>query len=248
MLVPLQAVDDLEFNFSNFSSRDRVKISLALVLVETDAGEPANTRRQRIDARVPNWLRVVFHCSGSSYGPWEHLPRNTYVPVSVVAETGEITGVDIASAEAEYEPYRKVAVEHWKQTEAPLAPVRTAFALPGMAPKFLKSLVKEVKDVTHEIRHLGDTGPGEPYVADEAELEQIRRTSDQIGLSLRNKPEELAKRRESALSVGDQAADRVKADPRYAQELEIFLDANLRYGTITEDEAASWRARAGLGD
>ncbi|MGK2931936.1 MAG: hypothetical protein ACSLFD_04085 [Solirubrobacterales bacterium] len=248
MLVPFQTLDDELFNTSNLTSRDRVKISLPLVLVETDAGPVTGGKRQRVDARVPNWLRVVFCYSGSTYGPWEKLPRNTFVAVSVVPETGQIVDVGIAAAEAEYEQYREVAVKYWKLTEAPLAPVRTVASLPGRAPKFLKSLVRELKDVAGEIRHLGDTGPSDPHAYDEKELEQIRRNADQVGLSLRNKPKELEKFRQSALSAGDIVADRVKADPRHAQELEVFLDMNLRYGAITEEEAGAWRARGGLGD
>ena len=246
MLVPHQAVDT-EFNTSNLTSRDRVKISLPLVLVETDAGPVPDAKRQRVDARVPNWLRVIFYYAGSTYGPWEKLPRNTFVAVSVIPETGQIVDVDVAAAETEYEPYREVAVKYWKLTEAPLAPVRSVASLPGRAPKFLRNLVEEVKDLGNDIRSIGDTGPGEPHIYDEKELEQIRRTSDQVGLSFRNKPEELAKFRQNALSAGDSIADRVKADPRHAQELEVFLDMNLRYGAITEEEAGAWRARSGLG-
>jgi len=247
MLVPYQT-EDTEFNTSNFTSRDRVKISLPLVLVEMEGRPVADAKRQRVDARVPNWLRMIFNFAGSTYGPWEKLPRNTFVPVWVVPETGQIVDVDISAAETEYEPYREVAVRYWKLTEAPLAPVRTVASLPGRAPKFLKNLVAEVKDLGSDIKSLGDTGPGKPHIYDEKELEQIRRTSDQVGLSLRNKPKELEKFRQNALSAGDAVADRVKADPRHAQELEVFLDMNLRYGAITGDEAREWRSRAGLGD
>ena len=111
------------------------------------------------------------------------------MPVSVVPETGQIVDVDVAAAEAEYEPYREVAVEYWKLTEAPLAPVRSVASLPGMAPKFLKNLVKEVKDLGNDIKGLGDTGPGEPHTYDEKSSNRSggpRTRSDSLsGTSLR---------------------------------------------------------------
>jgi len=245
MVVPFQTSDTIQ-NHSNFTSRDRVKLVLPLILLSTDNGPATRTGQQRINARVPNWLRVVFYYAGTNDGPWESLPRNAEVSVTADPETEEILSADIEGAEAEYEQYRKVAVDWWKLTEAPLSPVRTAIRLPGLARKFSRDAVREAKDVVKEIRNIGSTEPAEPQIRSEEELEQIRRSSDMVGLSLRDDPKRREKFRESALQGGPMMADQVKGGTRQAADFELFLEMNQRYGVITEEEVTEWSRRAGL--
>jgi hypothetical protein len=126
-----------EDNVNNFSANGTSRCKVELQPLTADG--PGEV--QRIDARLPNWLRVVLFCAGTTRDIAPSLPAVIDVPVLLESGTPRIAALDVEATAAELARYRDVGRREWLETEAPLAPVRAAIKLPGMALRGGKDLV-----------------------------------------------------------------------------------------------------------
>ncbi len=230
-------------NVNNFRAKSRVRESVLLVPAVPGLSDSRATDHQRVKAKMPNWLRIVLRYAGTNYGPWDKLPDEVHLPVLIDPATGQITAVDVDLACTELEPYREVATRFWKQTEAVLAPVRTAVWLPGAAIRGAREFVADWKGAISDIgkSSVENDRPPKPK-----EAEQARRTARQLGHALARQPEQHAKVRASALEAGPMMADGVRGGvyPRYG--FISWLEWQELSTAITPEEAAGYRERAGL--
>jgi len=129
-------------NVNNFSANgaSRCKVELE-PLTAGGRGEP-----QRLDARLPNWLRVVLFSAGTTRDVASSLPPEIEVPVLLESGTSRIASLDVEATAAELARYRDVGRREWLETEAPLAPVRGAMKLPGAALRGGKDLLDTWRD------------------------------------------------------------------------------------------------------
>lgn len=235
-------------NFNNFTAKSKAKSSTRLVAVSAEDGGPVSTESQRVEAYIPNWVRMVMHDAGTNHGQSEHLPAELHLPVFIDVASRQIVELDVDGATRELEPYRAIGTREWKETEAVLAPVRNAVKLPGVVAREVPSALKGWKKTLGDFRD--DLSPGAP-MRDEPrppkELEQMRRTANQLRYSLEQDPKQRGKIRDSALQAGPQMAQGVAAGsyPRHAfQEWLMFQETS---GVISADEVAAYRQTAGLG-
>lgn len=231
-LVVPTAARNTQGNFNNFSAGSRAKTRL--VLVVDDA-----TGQQDVHADVPNWLRIVLAYAGTNYGPQEELPAEIHIPVQIDGN-GRIVAVDVDQAAAELEPYREAATRWWKRTDAPLADVRNAVALPGEAVRGARDLLGSWRGALSGLRD------GAPRPVDPREAEQLHRTANTLKYVLQRDPKQYAKVRASALQAGPMMADSTKAGGHSTSDFESWLDFQLTSGAVTDGEVDEWRSRAGL--
>lgn len=234
-------------NFNNFTAKSRAKSATRLVAVSAEDGGPVPSDSQRVICDLPNWVRMVMHDAGTNDGQHAHLPAEIHVPVLIDVASRTIVALDVDATAAELEPYREVGTREWKETEAVLAPVRNAVKLPGVVarevPSTLKSWKKAVTDLREDLRPNAPMRD-EPLSANE--LEQQRRTANQLKYVLERDPKQYGKVRESALQAGPQMAQGVAAGsyPRHA--FAAWLVFQETSGVITPQEVAALRLTAGL--
>ncbi len=242
LVVPYTARNTLD-NQNNLSANGRAKTELWLVVVPADGGTPAASDQQRVTAYVPNWLRVVLYYAGSNYGPNEHLPSEIHIPVWIHPTGGAIVEVDVDGAADELAAYRDVAVREWKETEAPLADVRGAVALPGEAVRAAKGLLGTWRGALSSLREdRSGAAPTGSHTA--AEVEQSRRTANTLKYQLARKPKQLAKVRASALQAGPMMVANVKGGSMSQADFDTWLQFQATSGAITSEEAEEWRRAA----
>ena len=244
LVVPYTARNALD-NESNISANSRAKTELWLVVDRADGGPSEASDQQRVTAHVPNWLRLVLYYAGSNYGPSEHLPAEVHVPVWIDPASGAIVEVDVDKAAAELAAYRDVAVQEWKETEAPLADVRGAIALPGEAVRAAKGLLSTWRGALSGLR---DDGSGAAATGSHsaAEVEQSRRTANALKYQLARKPKQAAKVRASALEAGPMMVANVKGGSMSVADFDTWLQFQVTSGAVSPEEADEWR-RSALG-
>jgi hypothetical protein len=234
LVVPYYARNVLD-NESNVSADSRAKTELMLVA--------SSAEQQRVVASVPNWLRIVLYYAGSNYGPSEHLPAEIHVPVRIDPASGRIVEVDVDQAAAELAAYRDVAVQEWKEEEAPLADVRGAVALPGETVRAAKGLLGTWRDALSGLREERSNAPAsDSHTA--AEAEQSRRTANALKYNLAREPKKASKARASALEAGPMMVANVKGGSMSAADFETWLQFQETSGAISSDEAEQWRRAA----
>ena len=230
-------------NFNNFTARSRAKSTTMLKAVEADDGGPVVPDQQRITASLPNWLRFVMYLAGSNDEGADELPAELHVPVLLDAERRTIVELDVDGAIALLEPYRAVGTREWKETEAVLAPVRAAVALPGVAVRGVTGFVADWKDALSSVR---ENAAKVNRPVPEKELEQMRRTAAMLRHHHERNPAQLAKVREGAVAHGPSMAEGVAAGTYPAHRFDAWVMFQETSGAITPEEAASFRRTAGL--
>jgi len=230
-------------NVNNFRAKSRVRESVLVVPSVPGLSDTRAADHQRVKARMPNWLRIVLRYAGTSYGPWAELPAEVHLPVLIDPATGHVTAVDVDLACTELEPYREVATRFWKQTEALLAPVRTAVWLPGAAVRGVREFVADWKGAISDI---GKSSVETDRPPKPEEAEQARRTARQLGHVLARQPEQHAKVRASALQAGPMMAEGVRAGSYPRHGFISWLEWQELSTAITPEEATAFRGQAGL--
>jgi hypothetical protein len=238
LVVPYDARNALG-NENNLSPNGRATTEIRLVVSSVDGGHQSASGQQRVSVPVPNWLRIVLYYAGSNYGP-SGLPDEVHVPVLIDPATGAIVAVDVDRAGEELKPYRDAAVGWWKETEAPLAPVRAAISAPGDAVRGAKSLLAAWRGALANFRN----EPGTEPALTPAESEQSRRTANVLKYTLERNPKQLAKVRASALQAGPMMVANVKGGSMTQADFETWLQFQSTSGAITADEADAWRQAA----
>ncbi|MCU0307277.1 MAG: hypothetical protein MUE51_05810 [Thermoleophilia bacterium] len=234
---------DDEGNVDNTSHRASVRSTTLLELRWVADGGPMPAEAQRVTQPLANWLRIVMHDAGTNTDLAARLPAELVVPVWVDAATRRIERIDTDTAEAELERFRETARREWKETEAPLAPVRQAMALPGLVLRGVRALPKGIRDTISELR--SDLAGGAPRDPTPAETEQLRRTSTILGYQLERDPKQHARVRASALQAGPMIAEATRAGSYGYGNFENWLMMQTLSRVITEEEAAAFRAAAG---
>lgn len=229
-------------NVNNFAANSRARSSAVLVARSVADGGAVDGRSQRVEAHLPNWLRVVMYYSGNNDGPWRQLPAELFVPVWIDAQTRQIAAMDVDTAAAELAPYREVGRREWLETEAPLADVRGLIALPGAALRGIRGLFGEVRSVVADVRNVG--GPARPMSAEE--LETRRRTAVMLRYQLERNPKQRDQIRKSVLEAGPTMARNAAGGAVTREQFDVWMMHNELSGVITADEAAQWRREAGF--
>lgn len=116
-------------NENNFRADSRVRSSTMLVARSVADGGPLDGASRRIEADLPNWLRVVMYHVGTNDAPWRELPAELYVPVWIDGRTRQVAAMDVDTAATELAPYRQVSRREWLETEAPLSDVPAVIGL-----------------------------------------------------------------------------------------------------------------------
>lgn len=231
---------------NNTSHRATVRGAGLFVLQWVADGGPMPTEAQRVDQRFSNWLTLVLHSAGTNDELSAHLPPEIRVPVWVDSVSRRIVSIDTDVAEAELEQFRDVARKEWKETDAPLADVRNMIAMPGAIMRGLKRLPSSVRSTAGEIKGgLSNSAP--PREPTAQETEQLRRTSIALGYSLEQNPKQHAQMRAAALQAAPSLIESTRQGQYGNGNFENWLMMQTLSRVITEDEAASFRAAAGLG-
>ncbi len=234
--------------YSNFSSRDRVRTSVLVDLLSRSDAGPVQGGQQRVDARLPNWLTIIFFSAGTNDSISDTLPARVEVDVVVETASGRVTAIDVEAAELEYSPYREAAVKEWKETEGVLAPIRNMIALPGAARRATRGLFTAWKDALAEFVSDLKSDPGSPSnpvtMASHtpAEVEQLRRSAVILSYRFQNEPKEHQRARESALQAAPSMVASTRGGVRSIADFEEWLMFQSVSTAITEDEALSFRA------
>jgi hypothetical protein len=253
-------VGNLGENINNLSTNGEAKTFLRLVVSSTADARPGAPGQQEMTVHMSNWLRVILEHAGTNYGPNEQLPAEIHLPVQIDAESRRIVHIDVDQAEVELQSYRDVAKRFWLETEAPLAPVRAAMQLPGVAVREGKGLLREWRQAVRELRgDLRDHRAAEQEAArtgvapkpvlkgpawSPKEVEQARRTATALRYQLQRNPSQHAQVRASALQAGPMMAAGVRDGARHPEDFEHWLMFEETSGSITAEEAAAYRAAA----
>jgi len=116
-----------------------------------------------ISVRIPAWCAQIVRWHGRmELEPPPHLPNVFDLPVWVDPATGKATDVIHPTLVQEWGPWRDLAVGLWKRDEAPLATVRQVLGAPATVGRFGRGALGAVREMIHEIRHLGDTAAPPP--------------------------------------------------------------------------------------
>lgn len=233
----------LDGNFNNFSANARAASSTVLVARSVADGGPLDGQSRRIQADLPNWLRVVMYYAGNNDGPWRQLPAELFVPVAIDARTRQVVAMDVDTAAEELAAYREVGRREWLETEAPLSDVRAVIRFPGTVLRGLRGLGREVRSVASDIRGLGG-GATTPPSAEE--LEMRRRTAVMLRYQLERDPKQYAKVRASVLTAGPMMVQNAAGGSVSRQDFDVWMMHNELSGVITAEEAARWRREAGM--
>lgn len=239
-VVPTSTGNHGEGNVNNLSAKAAAKCSMLLVALAADDGGPVPTEAQRVIARLPNWLRHVMHDAGSNHGAWADLPAEIDVPVLIDAAERTIVAMDVEGAIVELEALRAIGTREYREHDAPLAPVRTALKLPGLAVRETKDLIATWGKAIGTLRQ--PDGADEPLDAEE--LEQRRRTAAVLRVQFERNPKQREQVRRSALTAGPMMASGVRAGTYPSHEFEAWVVFQETAGVITADEAAAFRATA----
>jgi hypothetical protein len=219
-----------EDNVNNFSANARVRCRVGL----EPLGPEGRGELQRVDARLPNWLRIVLYSAGTNHDIGPELPAELEVPVLMEAGTTRIASLDVDATAAELAGFRKLARREWLETEAPLAPVRGAVKLPGAALRGARGLLTSWRGA------FADTPAGPE------EIEQMRRTAVMQRHYWAKHPEERDKYRASVLDIRDEMVRGTKAGVRAETDLEAWIMTHEVSEILTPEEAAALRRDAGL--
>jgi hypothetical protein len=242
LVAPYTAANSGE-NVNNFTANGRAKTDLLLVVIPADGRPPEARDQQNVTAYVPNWVRVVLYHAGSNYGPRDQLPAEIDIPVRVDPASGRIVEVDVDRTATELAAYRDVAVKWWKETEAPLAELRGAIALPGLAVRGAKDFAKTWRGALSNLREDRSGAPPQASHTPE-EVEQSRRTANVLKYQLARKPKQLAKVRASALTAGPMMVANVRGGSMSMADFETWLQFQSTSGAISAEEAEEWRRSA----
>jgi hypothetical protein len=229
-------------NVSNFTHDAHVQC----VILLAPAGE---AEQQRIRARLPNWLRLTLHYSGSNHGFGDQLPAQVDVPVFFEDGTTRIAEMDVDATAAELERYREIARRHWLETEAPLASARGIVAAPREGLRGAKGLLATWRGAARDLKDdLGGAKEGKPLKPawSPAEVEHMRKTAIQQGHYYARNPKERDRARASALSAAPQYAAGLKGGVRHPADVEAWLMTQEASGIFSAEEAAAFRRDAGL--
>jgi hypothetical protein len=107
-------------SFNNWSNGARVKSLTVLRPLEAADGQPVDETQRRVQAQLPNWLRMIMYFAGSNDEDGEHFPAELTVPVTIDAEARTV--VDVDAAMAELEPYRERAIKVSVEADKPVSP------------------------------------------------------------------------------------------------------------------------------
>jgi hypothetical protein len=119
-------------------------------------------------------------------------------------------------------------------------------AMPGAIMRGLKRLPSSVRSTAGDIKgSLSNSAP--PREPTAQETEQLRRTSIALGYSLEQNPKEHAQMRAVALQAAPSLVESTRQGQYGIGNFENWLMMQTLSRVITEDEAASFRAAAGLG-
>ena len=220
-------VDD---NVNNLSANAAVRCKVGLEPL-TDAGRG---ELQAVDARLPNWLRVVMHAIGTNHDIGPQLPASIDVPVFLEVGTGRIASMDVDATAAELARYRELGRREWLETEAVLAPVRGAVKLPGAAIRGARGLLSSWRGAFTD----KPAGP--------EEIEQMRRTAEMQRHYWAKHPKERDKYRASVLGIRADMVQGTKAGVRAESDLEAWIMTHEVSEILTPEEAAALRRDAGL--
>jgi hypothetical protein len=235
-------------NANNWSANAKAKTRVLLTGVTASDGGTIAAGHHEMWQPIHNWVRFVFHFSGSNEEPCSRLPAELEVPVLIDRTTRQIVRIDEDAVAIELADYREVGRREFLEREAVLAPVRGIIAMPKLAAKMARRVVPEFRDLVNDIKSIGDpgTGPVEEVPMDPKELEQLRRTSIGMGHMHQRDPKALARARSSALQAGPVMAQTVAARRQTVSSFEAWLMMQTLSHAISEEEAAQYRRDAGL--
>ena len=236
---PAGYVDD---NVNNFSADARVRCQVGLEPLTPEGRGPLQT----VDARLPNWLRIVLYAAGTNHHIGPSLPAEMDVPVLMEAGTSRIASLDVDATAAELRQYRELGRREWLETEAPLAPVRGAVKLPGAAVRGTKDLLGTWRDAVKELRSTPEPGRPPKPSASPKEIEQMRRTAVQQRHYWAQHPDERDKYRATALGTGPSIVQGYKAGVRAESDVEAWIMSHEVAEILTAEEATQLRRDAGL--
>lgn len=230
-------------NVNNFSANAAVKCRVGLEPLTADGrGE-----LQSVEARLPNWLRMVLYAAGTNHDIGPSLPAQIEVPVRMEAGTSTIASLDVEATAAELARYREIGRREWLETEAVLAPVRGVVKLPGAAIRGAKGLLGEWRDGVRDLRSTPEPGqPPKPHYSPK-EIEQMRRTAAQQRLYFAQRPKERAKYRESVLGSAPAMVANYNAGTQARSDWDAWLMTMEVSEILTADEVAGLRRETGLG-
>ncbi|CAN5759446.1 hypothetical protein BH10ACT9_BH10ACT9_02140 [soil metagenome] len=231
-------------NVNNLAANARATSSTVLVARSAADGGPVDPASIRITANLSNWLRLVLYYAGNNTGPWRELPAELDVPVWIDAGSRRISSLDVGTAEIELAAYREVGRREWLETEAPLADVRGLVALPLTALRGLRGALTGLREIAHEIRHLGDTTSEHKPVPPE-ELEARRRTAAILRYQLERNPQQHAKLRASALQAGPEIARSTAGGAYPPAAFDAWIMSQETSGVISSAEAQQYCRDAG---
>jgi hypothetical protein len=204
---------------------------------------------QRVRATMPNWLWIVLFHVGSNDDIGPRLPREADIPVLMEKGTTRIVSVDVEGAAAELEQYRELGLRHWKETDAPLAPLRAVRALPGTAMRLARGVPAELADLRDDVRGLFESGPpsGPPKQHfGPKEREQLHRTALQQRVFFARNPKERAKARAAAQQAIPHMVSELKAGYRHPADMDAWIMQQEVAEILSAEEAAEARRQAGL--
>ncbi|MCB0967242.1 MAG: hypothetical protein KDB37_10435 [Ilumatobacter sp.] len=241
-VVPGALTPEGDANSSNVSADSRSTVVLHLIV---DDGS-SSSGSQRVTARVPNWLQVVYLYAGTTRGPWQQLPTDVTVPVWIDA-TGRVVDVDVDRSADELAAHRTVARSYWLDTDAPLSSVRHLARLPGDVSTGIRRGRAMLRDAVRSVRR-GVAGGASDVAAAPAwtdeEAEAARRNAVTLRARLEQRPGERERLRATALEAGPSNAEQVRAGLRHPVDFEHWLMVQEVSGVLTVEEVGRLRAEA----
>jgi|JI10StandDraft_1071094.scaffolds.fasta_scaffold14020_4 hypothetical protein len=234
-------------NESNVSADSAVRCHVHLTALSAADGGPVDPTLTKLEARLPNWLRYVFHSAGATDELSKQLPPRIEVNVAIGVQSRRCVAIDVDGAVRDLQPFRAAAVDDWKHSEAALAPVRNLLSAPKAGLKALRGLKGGLKDLVGDIKDIGASGPGPGGGAAPKpswkpdEIDAMHRQAAILALRYQTRPEEYARARNMAVQSLPSHAQQAAAGQIHRADFDAMLRRELIATTISQQEADEYQ-------